>query len=144
VKTGRGSWLYKQACLYLALSPDTLIYISVLKVFLCLRVFFVGRGMHKVRVKSSGTLCPVNWCIVTNVSKDRLTFPFRVKHSALHGFLTLKKRYEPSERWLPYQLTWPNIPEDSVPLCHNIKFFIGLYFLSLIACIILYTDCYWV
>ena len=106
--------------------------------------------MHKVqRVKTSGTLCPVNWCIVTNVSKDRLTFPFRVKHSALHGFLILKKRYEPSERWLLYQLTWPNIPEDlnfHEPLCHNIRFFVDLYFLSLFACIILYIDrqiCYW-
>jgi len=65
----------------------------------CVCFFLLGLGMHKVqRLESSGTLYPVNWCIVTNVSKDRYTFPFRVKHSALLGFLTLKKRYEPSER----------------------------------------------
>jgi len=91
----------------------------------------LGLGMHKVqRLKSSGTLCPVNWCIVTNDSKDSHTFLFRVKHSALLGFLTLKKRYEPSERRLLYQLTWLNIPEDlnfHEPLCHNITFSIEFY-----------------
>ena len=104
----------------------------------------LGLGMHKVqRLKSSRTLCPVNWCIVTNDSKDSHTFPFRVKHYAFLGFLTLKKRYEPSERRLLYQLTWLNIPKDlnlHEPVCHNITFSIEFYYLHLFACIILYID----
>jgi len=86
---------------------------------------------------------PVNWCIFTSISKDSHTFPFRVKHSPLLGFLTLKKRYEHSERRLLYQLTWLNTPEDlnfQEPLCHNIKLSTEFYFLHLLACIILYID----
>jgi len=133
----------------LALSPDTSIYISVLKVCVCVCVL-LGLGIHKVqRLKPSRTLWPVNWCVVTNVSKDRHTFPFRIKHSALLGFMTLKKLYEPAERWLLYHLTWPNILMAYYlhePLCHNIKFSIELYFLNLFACVVLYIDrqtCYW-
>jgi hypothetical protein len=87
------------------------------------------------RIKSSETLCPANWCIVTNVSKNSLTLPFRVKQSALLGFLTLKKRYQLSERWLLYQSAWINIPENlnlHEPMCRNIKFSIELYFLNLL------------